>query len=224
MITPLTGRCERCHDLVSGSAELCGRTIYQRWCDRCLELIEQEQAELKRMARVESARGRWAEVCPPEYDQTDCKKIPGQAAMKRVVGWQFGKRGLLIVGPTKKGKTRSAMVLLKRLAVDELKSVVLFLDNSFARQCAEMFGDGGSGWIKEAMKADVVLIDDLGKFKLTERVESELFGLIEHRTSWQRPIIVTMNATGQELESRMSADRGAPLLRRLREFCEPVAF
>ena len=70
----------------------------------------------------------------------------------------------------------------------------------------------------------MVLLDDLGKEKLTERVECEPFNLIEERSQHLRPIIVTTNTTGDTLESRFDDDRAGPFLRRVREFCEPVAF
>ena len=202
-----------------------GRRVVPVYCDRCLHLITEEQVDLQRLEKLAAVKSAWARMCPSEYEQTDAAKIPNQRCLNKVLGWQFGPRGLMIGGPTGQGKTRSLMLLCRRLVIEEGRQVKLFMGNSFARACADMFGEGSSTqWMKDAIKADVVVLDDLGKFKLTERVESELSGLVEERTSWGRPVLVTLNATGEELKAKLSADRGAPLLRRLREFCEPIAF
>jgi len=71
---------------------------------------------------------------------------------------------------------------------------------------------------------DVLFFDDFGKMKFTERVESELFAVIEKRTANCLPLILTTNFTGETLEERMTLDRGVPLVRRLREFCVDVSF
>lgn len=79
-------------------------------------------------------------------------------------------------------------------------------------------------WLEEAGTIPILFFDDFGKLKMTERAEVELFGLIERRCANELPIIVTTNDTGDTLASRMSDNRGPAMIRRLREFCEPVQF
>ena len=76
--------------------------------------------------------------------------------------------------------------------------------------------------IGRAHRAEILFIDDIGKEKYTERVESEFYDLIETRTAHMRPIIWTANANGVGLAAMMSPDRGEPILRRLREFTEII--
>ena len=64
----------------------------------------------------------------------------------------------------------------------------------------------------------------MGSEKFTPRCETELFNLIEERSQHLRPLIVTTNTVGDSLEDKLSDDRAGPFLRRIREFCEPVAF
>ncbi|MCX6876212.1 MAG: hypothetical protein NTW21_20760 [Verrucomicrobia bacterium] len=63
---------------------------------------------------------------------------------------------------------------------------------------------------------------------MTEAQEQALHAVFERRAAWLRPIIATMNSTGEMILARMTetgrADRGEPLLRRMREFCEVVTF
>ena len=64
----------------------------------------------------------------------------------------------------------------------------------------------------------VLLLDDLGKGRVTPRVESELFGLLDTRFHHNRATIITSNQNGAGLENQFSPDIGPPLVRRIREF------
>jgi DNA replication protein DnaC len=164
----------------------------------------------------------WLQMCPADYRATDPARL-NRAALKKVLAWRPCPRGLCIVGPPRTGKTRMAWLLLRRLFVDECVWVEALTSTQFAHDCARKFMNGtGEDWVERLGKARVLFLDDLGKFKLTERVEAELFGLVDDRTAWQRPIITTMNMTGDELRQRVSADRSEPLIGRLLEFCEIV--
>jgi DNA replication protein DnaC len=68
----------------------------------------------------------------------------------------------------------------------------------------------------------VLLLDDLGKAKMTERSELELFDLLEHRSSHALPIFWTANAEKGALKQMLSPDRGEPILRRLSEFTKII--
>jgi NitT/TauT family transport system ATP-binding protein len=73
-----------------------------------------------------------------------------------------------------------------------------------------------------AAEPKVLLLDDLGKQKMTERAELELFDLLEHRSSHELPIIWTANAAKGDLRKMLSSDRGEPILRRLSEFTKII--
>jgi len=94
----------------------------------------------------------------------------------------------------------------------------------FERWCARMFDrdDDARRQLETLRRAEVLFIDDLGKEKFTERVESELYDLVETRTAHLRPILWTSNATATRLKEMLSADRGEPIIRRLKEFCTIV--
>lgn len=67
-------------------------------------------------------------------------------------------------------------------------------------------------------------LDDLGKEPATDRVQLELFGLLERRNAQLRPVIATTQLPPDELAERYSGHVADALIRRLREFCEPVQF
>jgi DNA replication protein DnaC len=165
-------------------------------------------------------------MCPPLYRESDVKKLPNLAAHKRVMAWTWEKgRGLMLYGKTGTGKTRAAWACVRFAFVDRAVPVVAYTATEFGHQVAGRFHDGtAEEWIKGMEETGLLFIDDVGKFKLTDRVETELFHLIEHRTSHLRPFLLTTNASGREIESSMSENRGVPMLRRLREFCDIVRF
>jgi DNA replication protein DnaC len=164
----------------------------------------------------------WEQMCPYEYKHTYPTQLD-KKTLAKVLAWKFNRRGLIIAGPTRTGKTRMAWLLMRRLFVEECIWIETLSSVSFSHDCARKFMDGtGEDWVERLGKAKVLFFDDLGKFKFTERVESELFGLIEDRTSWGRPIIVTTNMSGELLKGKMTSDRGEPLVARLREFCDII--
>ncbi|NBR91550.1 MAG: ATP-binding protein [Rhodobacteraceae bacterium] len=69
----------------------------------------------------------------------------------------------------------------------------------------------------------LLAFDDLGKERLTQRLESDLFAIIDERTSNLRPTIITTNYNGTTLLERFNnKETGEALLRRIREYYHPV--
>lgn len=191
----------------------------------CTPCAEERGKELERKqgdAKKREKEAQWAALCPPLYRDTDPHRLPKEP-LQKALKWQMGAKGLLLRGETGRGKTRIATLLLNRLHHTDGLKVRTFFANHFSHSIEQRFGEcEGAEWIAKLSEADVVFFDDLGKFKLTERVEAELFGLIEERIANLKPIIATTNLTGAALVEKMTEDRGAPLVRRLREFCELI--
>lgn len=194
-----------------------------RTCKPCGEKDADKVRQDENARKVADRKCSWKKLCPTIYQETDASRLP-KGPTEEVLAWKFGRRGMVLHGPTGRGKTRAAFLLMERLHL-EGRSVAVFHGNDFAHQCAEKFGDcRGEEWIASLAKEDVVFFDDLGKFKMTERVEAELFGLIEMRVAWARPIVVTANFSGKSLAEKMTDDRGESFVRRLKEFCDVVEF
>jgi hypothetical protein len=144
---------------------------------------------------------RWLGLCPPIYRETDIHRLPPEAA--KVTQWQYGPRGLVVVGPTGVGKTRAMWLLLKRL-VYEGRHVRALNAVEFANRCADAFMEGrGTEWTRKL---------------------AELYLVVERRVAHGRPILVTTNLTGRAyVEGREDdGERAAATVRRLREFCDTV--
>lgn len=170
---------------------------------------------------------RFLKICPPLYAETDPSRLPS-SQYGRVMGWNYGPRGLLLAGESGKGKTRCAWDLVKRLMTVNALDVVVFDCVGFGHEMVRRYrSDDGDieDWLDELAKCPLIFFDDFGKDKATERVEAEIFGIVERRVANKLPIIATTNDTGESLISKLSDNhRGQALIRRLRDFCQVITF
>jgi len=170
-------------------------------------------------------RPSWEQTCKYQsYRNTDLAKLPPQTqkALPGILSWEYGPRGLLLNGPTGTGKTRCAWLLIKKLWEAGI-SIAAFDCADFGHRCIRYFRDGeAEEWLGRMAKHPLIFFDDFGKMPFTERVEAELFTLIERRMAHSLPCIYTMNMTSDDLMGKASEDRGRPLVRRLRESCRVV--
>lgn len=218
----MTNPCKHCGAAITFEP-IEGMAIMPNICGACEAGIQAGLA--KRVA--EEREARWAKLCPPAYRDTDINHpdFP-KAKAERVLAWKLGPRGLVLHGKTGKGKSRAMWLLAKQL-FDRNINIRAMTSGQFARDCADSYrtGDGAMRhWFDSIVNCDVFFLDDLGKFKLTDRVEADLFEVIEHLTSHGIPILTTCNHVGDSLAAKMSEDRGPAIVRRLREFCESISF
>lgn len=191
-------------------------------CDGChATYLEQE-----RMGRMKKA---WEHLCPAGFRDTD-KTHAGfpKAQAAQLKEWDGGK-SLFLFGPTGHGKTRLAMLMLKRVMLrgmivgvlwpEKLRSLVQGYDNTT---------------FDHYTTHDVLLMDDV---LLTACRESKLVDavkmLLDVRMRNNKATIFTSQigteeeiAGGKEFGEAKSADleRIKAILRRLRETCTVVSF
>lgn len=195
-------------------------------CDECdlkrIEKLQQEHAAEEQERRQEAFNA----ICPPIYRESDPRRIPAPF-LAECAAWEFSPHGIGLVGPAGCGKTRAAWMLLKRLHFSGLR-VYGITATGFAKACADQWHDNNQAkalaedTLTRCRRTKVLLLDDLGKAKMTERAELELFDLLEHRSSHELPIIWTANAERGALKQMLSPDRGEPILRRLSEFTKII--
>jgi DNA replication protein DnaC len=137
-----------------------------------------------------------------------------------------GGKGISLVGPTGGCKTRMMFLLLRKLHYqgDQGVRVGWIRAVDLSRASSEIF-DGDNAVrnrarevLKNALRARVLFIDDLGKERFTDRAELELYNLIESRISSFRPTLWTTNLSGADLRELMSKNRGPTIIQRLNEF------
>lgn len=198
------------------------KILCERCADRHSKKLQQEQAAEEQERRQETFNA----ICPPLYRESDPERIPA-AFLHECEAWQYNPVGIGLVGPAGCGKTRAAWILLKRLHFSGLR-VYGITATAFAKACADQWHDDNQAkalaedTLTRCRRTKVLLLDDLGKQKMTERSELELFDLLEHRSSHELPIIWTANAAKGDLRKMLSSDRGEPILRRLSEFTKII--
>ena len=84
------------------------------------EIMSQEERwkvrdEYIRLAQRRRVERSWEELCPPGYRNTIPEQLPKLPKFEEIQKWKYGPMGLLLVGPTRRGKTRSVWKLLERL-------------------------------------------------------------------------------------------------------------
>jgi len=161
-------------------------------------------------------------VCPPIFLKTDRAKLHTKA--QSLLEYPYGPMGLIIFGNSGTQKTRTAWMIANRWIASG-KRIACFDSLSFAHMVDRQFGNGdGPEWIEDVCGHDAVFFDDIDKCKLTEKVQTEMFGIVDKFVSNEKPLIVTSNTSGPAFEQRFSPNIGPALRRRLREFCKLVEF
>ena len=196
-------------------------------CDECYDRLSSEDAQKRsddeQAARLLALGYRWSQVCPPLFRDTDPNKLPLPDIYSHAMQWD-AVGGLLLKGPTGTGKTRTAYQILKHLLYQD-KRVMAYDFIQFGREASEAaFSNNVSKWIHPIETVDVLLLDDIGKKKMTSSSEEAFFDIINTRMVNGLATILTCNMSGEELQRAMSPDRGVPLVRRLREYCQVVNF
>jgi DNA replication protein DnaC len=162
----------------------------------------------------------WPNYCPPDYRDTDLGRLPcGTEIAAQVLAWD-ASNGLLLHGPTRRGKTRLAFLTLKtRFMAGE--SIRAFDSVDFGIAASAAYRDGcEKDFYSGLLRPQWVFLDDVGKCKLTARVAEALFAMVDKRLSFKRHCIFTTNFTGTKFEHRFEdPELGAALLARLRESC-----
>lgn len=200
-------------------------------CTACYEAASREDEAASRAA-IEAAEqrhrlARLDAVIPPKILATDLGHPTFNAPLYlQCQAWtpESGK-WLVIHGPPGACKTRVVGTLAKRLIMaghivtwttaGKLQETVEEL-NSFAK-ADESLRSAARARLRVWKEAGILILDDLGKNTWTPSLESKLFELIDHRETHYLPTIITSNRPLLHLVDDMSADRGGPIVGRIRE-------
>ena len=191
-------------------------------CFDCSEKENDERnAESQRQRKNRLISAFQSEIAP-SYRNTDFERISPNLK-KAVSEWKFSPRGLGIIGTSGSCKTRASVLILQRM-VEEGRSVFFLTATQMAQAAVDQFHndakkkDDAENLLDRALSTSVLLLDDLGKNRMTDRAEETLYEILEHRTSWEKHTIWTSNSGARDLHERFSKDRADAILRRLIEF------
>jgi DNA replication protein DnaC len=203
------------------------RRPVDNWCAACgiIRELNAEQAKQERLAKEqrlaeEARKVRFESEVPPLFRATPPELID-PILLNAADSWAYSPKGLGFIGETGTGKTSAIVRVLERMS-KEGKYICLITATELSELSAtanqyddEKKREKANQRLKHAKSSDIMFLDDLGKGKLTERGESTLFDLVDHRYSHQLPVFWTSNSSSEAMLKKLSPDRGLALVRRL---------
>ncbi len=208
-------------------------------CERCLgtgfEIVTRDGREYaQRCACQQAARagkaGDPAAACriPPRYEHCTLESFdPGNASLSAALekalafcaGYpQLGDDeglGLLFCGDNGVGKTHLAVAVLRELVTARGARGQFWDFHELIREIKSSYDPETKTTelqvLEPVVEADVLLLDDLGAWKMTDWMNDTLFYILNSRYMAKRPTIITTNYQDVTREEALSAD---PLRRR----------
>jgi DNA replication protein DnaC len=210
-----------------------------RGCEICrdtgFEIVERDGREFAQRCACRQGRGRNGEgaglaACrfPPRYDHCSLETFePGSpslsAALERAVAFCAGYPhlgddeglGLLFCGDNGVGKTHLAVAILRELVTAkgvrgqfwDFHELIREIKSSYDRETKTT----ELQVLQPVVDMDVLVLDDLGAWKMTDWMNDTLLYILNSRYMAKRPTIITTNFQDVTREKALSAD---PLRRR----------
>ncbi len=152
---------------------------------------------------------------------------PCPRAHAEVMAWEPGRTGLMLFGPTGTGKTRSLVSLIQRLLTErQIRSVEYWPAPALADVISARSFENicqFENWLHRIERAELLVLDDLGAHRTTERVAAAFHRIIDFRYSQGLPLLSTTNAAPGELQAKLQDEHGRTI-RRLQEMTHTIEF
>lgn len=196
-------------------------------CDLCDLAQQVERDNRKKAAREARAASLIRKHIPAHYREAHINRIhPG---LRHLIDHKFHRgTGIILHGPTDCQKSTVAYAILAARILDGTfrsvaaicgSSVSSLLEKSWSqdpRTKAEALAE-----LESFLHADIALIDDLDKMRVTRTSIEWLFEVVRHRTDHQLPMIITTQRTGDALQAQLAHEdnstSGPAIVRRLRD-------
>lgn len=177
--------------------------------DAAKAILEELRAKQYRRAADVAFR----KICPVQWthaateEDIEAKILNG--AMRAATHEDFGARCVLLLGPSKVGKSAAMALMLKRQLVRKANAAWFYARALCAAPLQHSLGDGPVPEIEAAAKTPLLVLDDLG----IEKDHGPLLDVIHERYEQNRPTWTTSGLTLPQLGERY----GDAIVRRLVE-------
>lgn len=222
------GRCKVCATpFVSEPVELWGIEIPVTVCESCATMVTDHYRCDREQEQVVTQNPWWDETCPPNYRELiTAKRWPDHCdrkAIERVQAWTTSDtKGLVLLGSSGAGKTLSLWAKARDLERAGIKPVFLSAVE-FARKLAIAARDlDKAEWL---MRARVLMVDDLGKEKLSAAVAPLIWEVLDARNNHRLPTLISTRFRGDDFVARFSEPiLGEDIRGRIVESCTVIQF
>ena len=197
--------------------------------------FERQQAELQKIQRVfkkSNMTKRGVNRTFEHFKVNSSNKKAYEIAKKYAEEWENFKAegtGIIFIGKYGTGKTHLAFAIANHLLNKGIPVVYETLINLMEKLKFGYEKNSDLGYyeiIKLYCECDLLIIDDLGKEKLSEWVLEKLFQIINTRYENMLPILITTNYNEKEIIKRLSYNNDGiaaeSLVSRLNEICLEV--
>ena len=226
--------CGKCHTpkemLLPEGARIFGTRKFRVMCQCQQETRDREEQEQKQREfaeRVLFIRREAFRDIPGQNWRFDSAHMTGRLEkVKRYADhWeemQADGTGLLLSGGVGTGKSYAAGCLANAL-LDRGHRVRFVGLSDVVNRLQGCFGTDREKYLKELLKPDLLILDDLGSERSTSFGKEQVFDVVNKRTLSGRPLVVTTNIplkvmqTAEDIQDRRIFDR-------VLEKCVPVAF
>jgi DNA replication protein DnaC len=189
-------------------------------CEKCSQAAS---THIDQARTFGDRRAEWARRTDhfKRYRQSDWYKLPCPEKTSMALQWAYGATGLNLWGKTGMGKTRTLLMVLERLFIEEKRSFMIFGPSDFGIELGRQ-GFGKPAWLSKLRAKDVLAFDDVGKARMSPVQEGDWFGIIEYFISMEKPILLTHNFDGYGLEGKFN--NGEAIVSRIRQHFRSIHF
>lgn len=196
------------------------------YCPDCLKIREAQEAENE----VKKENDQWIKICPPRYLDATAAKLSANTGVNievynQIISHKYSPEGLLLWGESGVGKTVSMWLLMKKF-FDEGRKIKCF-DSRFSNWLGYLYKtDSANAYLEmeKVYRCDVLFLDELSqKGRVSERLETELFNIVDYREKWLLPIFATDNLNSAGITDKLSSNELAEaFLNRVKRTCRII--
>jgi hypothetical protein len=117
----------------------------------------------------------------------------GKDELTDIISWRGHGTFLTLFGPPGTGKTHLAVAKMRQTIIEGVRSAYLYRVPYLMHQIKRGFSTEGADSLEDAIKTQLLVLDDLGSERVTDFVADQLYILLGERYAYDRPTIVTSN-------------------------------
>lgn len=192
------------------------------------ERRDAEMREFNRMSRISLLRSEaFHDIPAADWTFENATAMTPQLVKAREYAdkWEDFSRegiGLLLFGNVGTGKSYAAGCIANAL-IDRMISVLYISMSDVVNRMQGNFGSDRDVYLKQLMRPDLLILDDLGAERNTSYGKERVFDVVNRRLLLRKPMIITTNIALSVMQKATDLD-DRRIYDRILEVCVPVLF